>query len=518
VTARFQLEDDFLGSVYVNHVWIDDLLSPDDFQRTFYRELFSLAVRDPKMRDVFNVSVWLLSNGREEDACLLGDIGSGVLATTPDGLRAIAHAIRDDRRRRLMLTRAEDLSRAASSGNLEEVRAHHQLLGESLQDASENEDRIRCLSDIPDIMTANLASPEWICEGLIGKHWIAQWVGSPKVGKSIAMTHFAEAVARGGQFLGRSVARTPVLYVDYEMAPEYVRQRRESMGYSANPNLQWWHLSLSERPPAIMADQLLKLVEADKPLVIIDPFRYGHDAKESIPDEMAPIMQRLREIAIRGSGVVIVHHSMKADATRSRGTEAIDGGCDVVIVQEKDSGGFIKISCRRPRYTAPWSITARLDEESLTLVVTDSPSFEIRGELIERITKTIEQYPGLTRNALARKTGIRRDTISRIQERSQPWITKSGPNRATFFFLKPGGTVEQVGQGGSGTHSRVGPVAHTSLEVCHGATSKPIAENIGSKSESDAEPVGENNKAADSLEILFLAQAGGPSETMEKSA
>jgi hypothetical protein len=429
--------------------------------RTVFREIVQLRERRERA-DLATVIISLLAAKliQGDDAPVISGWGehlSGV-PLSPAALKKMVDCLLQSHARRELLrlgnNRAADLTTP-----LDEILRQQKETAEGLQKlvgGDDAEQRILRLADIPDLMLMErFGEPEWLIDGIIGEHWIVCWMGAPKSGKSIAMTRLSEELSRGGSFLERKCRQTSVLYIDYEMDPRYVRQRRELMGYGPNPNLYWWHNGLPECPPGILDDRLIKLVEREKPLVIFDPFRYAHDQEENESDAMTPVMKRLREFARLGAGCIFVHHSTKADKKVGRGSGTIEAGFDLQVVQEV-KGGLVVMTCDKPRYSAPWSVTARLDEDTLNLEIAESAHLRAERGKIEKIEEAIADNPGITRNLLAEKTGMRPGTITSLQKKTGRWSVKPGPRSSNCFYLKTTETLEQLSPTGSGTQLGLG--------------------------------------------------------------
>jgi hypothetical protein len=222
-----------------------------------------------------------------------------------------------------------------------------------------------------------------------------------------------------------------------------------------NPNFYLWGLHLPEHPAQIMDDALLALVEQDKPLVILDPFRYGHAAKENDSDEMAVIMQRLRRIATAGAGVIVVHHATKIDKNIGRGSSAIQGGVDLEISQERGEDGLITIGCTAPRYVGAWKISARQDPDSLELSVIESPELRQHQDDINRIEQAIRENPGATQNRLIEAAKMGKARAIRLLKEGGNWTVVQVGQGRTYFPLPTGSTGSGTSSATPGTSSAV---------------------------------------------------------------
>jgi hypothetical protein len=464
IEGKFRLESAIVAGILARGIWHDSITA-DDFDNQLLREFIREAGRDETLRSYENWNVRLLGAGRIHDCEFFAmlDSDGAVPCASVEGLRAAVRELQRIRRQRKLARDAEELSDAARLGNFDDVKRLHELVGAGMEEPADTKTAITSLGDIGDMMTADLKAPSWICEGILGEKWIATWIGAPKTGKSILMTHLAEAISRGGWFLERRCQQRPVLVLDFEMDPRFVRQRRELMGYGPNPKLFWWHRGLPQRVPGIMDPALLQLIQKEQPFFIIDPFRYAHDADENDSNEMTPIMKRLNQFAALSAGGVAVHHSNKADPRSGRGSSAIFAATDIEIAQQQDGSGLITISCDRPRYVASWTVTMRLNSETLALEISDAPQLRAETAKIETLDQVIRQHPGHGINELARQTGMRRATVSSLVKTTGRWEVRDGANRSKGVYPSQVGQVEQVVPGGSRYHLEVGQVVHTPI-------------------------------------------------------
>jgi RecA-family ATPase len=98
----------------------------------------------------------------------------------------------------------------------------------------------------------------------------------PKEGKSLLALDVCAAAATGGPILGRPASEPlSVVYIDYEMTPDDLRERLERMGYRPDSHLENLHYyQLVDLPPLDSATggQVLKNIVRrwDARLVVLD--------------------------------------------------------------------------------------------------------------------------------------------------------------------------------------------------------------------------------------------------------
>ena len=168
----------------------------------------------------------------------------------------------------------------------------------------------------------------------------------------------------------------------------------------SDSNLKIWGNWLECPPPRIGDESLLEIAREVKPLVIFDPFVFGHTADENSTSEMAVVMQHLRHIAATGAAVVIVHHVSKAEGSGYRGSSSIRGACDLAVVQEQAAdSGLLTLSVAKNRFGPRFSMTVRPDYDLGTFEVADSPAFTKRQDELETIAKVIRSAQALPKTS-----------------------------------------------------------------------------------------------------------------------
>ncbi|MGB9072739.1 MAG: AAA family ATPase [Terriglobales bacterium] len=275
--------------------------------------------------------------------------------------------------------------------------------------AGASSEKIRQFDQIPDIMTMQIAPPEYLVGGMIARQTITLWTGSDGTAKTFLAQKMAIAVAVGGEFLGRRCTAAPVLYLDYENPSFAVRGRLDLMAGGPISGLKVWGTWLEQQPPQIGSELLLTIAKETKPLIIIDPFRYAHGAEENDSTEMMGVMQTLRYCAAAGGAVVILHHPAKTEGSTGRGSTAIKGAVDVAFLQEmSDESGLITLKCTKNRFGERTAVTIRPDYDEGTFEVTDSPEFAKRAADTQKLLQVITETPGLSQNAWCKQSGMRK--------------------------------------------------------------------------------------------------------------
>ena len=276
------------------------------------------------------------------------------------------------------------------------------------------------------------------------------------------------AVASGGEFLGRRCQQAPVLYLDYENPSFAVRDRLDLMtAETVIPNLYIWGTWLEQQPPQIGSDLLLSIAKEERPLIIVDPFRYSHSADENDSRAMLPVMQQLAFCKSRGSAVVVLHHPAKTEGSTGRGSSCIKGGSDIAFLQEMadpNEGGLITLKMIKNRFGETISITIRPNFDEGSFEVTDSPQFTKRTAETGRLLQIITETPGLSQNAWWKKSGMMKARfVALVKENNGTLWQEDKAGRSLNYFpsvLKTQNNSEnnRTGQRGLGCSTVLSPL------------------------------------------------------------
>jgi hypothetical protein len=197
----------------------------------------------------------------------------------------------------------------------------------------------------PALMAQIFPKQRWLVDGMICDGSLTVLAGKAKVGKSWACLQLAGAVASGVPFLGRTTARSSVLYCALEDSPRRIQRRLLKQGQS---NLQG--LDFLFTIPAItdrdgIASLWGLIITHRYEIVIVDTWAaaMGAGVDEDRSGDMAPIYNDLRHVAqVTGCAIVVVSHHGKvtnSDAVYDvRGSSSIGAAADTIIGLYKDRG------------------------------------------------------------------------------------------------------------------------------------------------------------------------------------
>lgn len=202
---------------------------------------------------------------------------------------------------------------------------------------------------------ADLDDTEWLLEPLFADGRAHALYAGAKTGKSYLVLAACAALATGRPFLGqRGGTPQDVLYVDYEMTPQDVRERLEEFGYGPSDDLSHLHYALlPSLPPLDTPEGGVALLEAAKAVkarfVVIDTMARAVGGEENDGDTFrAFYMWTGKALKQAGIGWARLDHAGK-DATKGqRGSSAKNDDVDIVIRLERvDDGQRVVATHRR---------------------------------------------------------------------------------------------------------------------------------------------------------------------------
>jgi len=162
-----------------------------------------------------------------------------------------------------------------------------------------------------ELLSIEFPEPNWVVPGLIPVGLI-NLSGRPKVGKSILMLQLAIAKGDGGLFLGRSITRGRVLYIDLENSESRMQFRAHKLKMTSKTDIQFQFGGLILNNNGI--DKLRKDIENDHlGLVIIDTFsRASRGFDQMKMGVMTSIVGDLQKIAMSNNmSIILIDHHRK---------------------------------------------------------------------------------------------------------------------------------------------------------------------------------------------------------------
>jgi hypothetical protein len=326
---------------------------------------------------------------------------------------------------------------------------------------------IRSFAEIPDILTLEVPPADYIVPALdIARGTVTLWTGADGDGKTFMAQSMGVAIATGQEFLGIRCQQTPVLYVDLENPPHVVQARMRMLAeIESIPNLRVWGIWNEHQPPRLNDATLLQIAKDTRPVVIIDPLRFFHDAKENDSTEMAAVMQSLKGLARYGCAVIVLHHPAKTEGSTGRGSSAIRGHSDLALLHSLDKdAGLITLTIDKNRNGGSnRKMTVRADFENGRFEVTDSPYLSAAREKMTFIEQIIGSNPGMSQQTIFKAVGGNKSGFLELLTKGvgSRWHTKPGPRNAKLYYLGKAVSLvpEQLETTGTGQETSSAPVS-----------------------------------------------------------
>ena len=187
------------------------------------------------------------------------------------------------------------------------------------------------------LWTNDTTDTEWLIEPLLAKGRAHALYAGAKSGKSLLLLEIAAALATGKPILNQKAQPpTNVLYIDFEMTANDIRDRLEAFGYSEQDDLTHLHYvllpSIAGLDTAEGAKTVIQAIHATgSQLVIIDTTARAVEGEENDADTMRAFY-RWSGVNMKSLGVTWIRadHAGKDTAKGQRGSSAKNDDVDVV--------------------------------------------------------------------------------------------------------------------------------------------------------------------------------------------
>ena len=212
------------------------------------------------------------------------------------------------------------------------------------------------LIDWGDFWNADLDEQEWLLEPLFARRRAHSLYAGAKTGKSYLVLAACAALATGRAFLDHPAGGpVDVLYVDYEMTLEDLRDRLSEYGYGAGDDLSHLHYALlPSLPPLDTEEGGLALLEAAQAVgaqfVVIDTLSRSVAGDENSADTMRAFYRHTGLLLKQnGIGWMRLDHAGKdgGKALGARGTSAKNDDVDIVVRLERTDAGQKLVATHR---------------------------------------------------------------------------------------------------------------------------------------------------------------------------
>jgi hypothetical protein len=198
-----------------------------------------------------------------------------------------------------------------------------------------------------DFWAKDFSDIQWLADPVIALGRAHAIFAPGGTGKSLFSLWLAAALACGKQGLdGEPLTPRRVLYLDYEMTPDDLKERLSAMGYDQTDNLTRLHYALlPSLPPADAPEggkaiaRMAQLVDAE--LVIIDTFSRAVSGDENDADTVRAFYRWTGlHLKAEGRAFLRIDHAGKDVEKGQRGTSAKNDDVDIVWQMIKADGGF----------------------------------------------------------------------------------------------------------------------------------------------------------------------------------
>ncbi len=226
--------------------------------------------------------------------------------------------------------------------------------------------------DITDGPSSELGPP--IIDGLLRAREVANFIASPKVGKTFLAISLAVAVARGGLWLGHQCTAGRVLYLDNELHL-YTLQNRIKMICTAQgipPQSLQGKLSFETFRGRMvrydgMAGYMAAIAREKFSLIIVDAhYKFAIDEENSNDAAAATYSLIDSFAAVTGAAFVLVHHASKGSQSEKSVTDVGSGAgaqsraADThIILRPHDEEGLVVMEGRCRTWPTPKPLTIK---------------------------------------------------------------------------------------------------------------------------------------------------------------
>lgn len=239
---------------------------------------------------------------------------------------------------------------------------------------------LKLLIDWPVFWEQDHTVAEWLAEPIIAEARAHAIFAPGGTGKSMLSLFLSAAIATGTPIFGHPQKPRRVLYLDYEMTPDDLAERLESMGYGPEynlSNLQYALLpdldSLDSVAGGKQVARLAELVSAD--LVVIDTFGRAVSGDENEADTVRAFYRNTGiHLKKAGRAFLRIDHAGKDVEKGQRGSSAKNDDVDIVWQLSKSGKGQYQMKTRKARMSwIPEKIDLRITDDPFTFHIAHEP-------------------------------------------------------------------------------------------------------------------------------------------------
>ena len=388
-------EEAVIGSALINPqvaVEVVALVGPDDFYKPLHAAMWAHAV--DMVAELGYVDHVVLVDRLAADGIDRGEAAEAMLkaqADVPASSRArvyagivAGHALS---RRQIMaagafteaIYKGDQIGAARARALLAEIAdtTGGSQVGRALKNAN--------LVDWTELWQHESATEEWVAWPLVPKgRGVALWAPA-KAGKSTIVLAVVAPVAAGLPILGRPNANRPVnvLYLDYEMTLDDLRERLEEFGYGPGTDFSHLHYALLPSLPPLNtpegAAELLALAKScGAELVVIDTFSRANGGSDENDATTTQAFYNHTGKLLKREGIAYLRtdHAGKDVERGQRGSSAKNDDVDVVWQLSRGDEG---VTLKRTHSRIPW-VTESLP--ILRVVGSETITYEVAGSAV----------------------------------------------------------------------------------------------------------------------------------------
>lgn len=208
------------------------------------------------------------------------------------------------------------------------------------------------------------ADPSFLVDQILPERSLSVLVGSPGIGKTFAALSMSLSICTGLPWLDHKIHTGEVIYITSE-GLNGLKLRLQA--WEAHHNVEVKNFGYITEAPQFLDEQEIKtLIEnitashLNKPaLIVIDTLArhmVGGDENSALyMGEFIANADKLRDAF--DCAVIIVHHTGKRKNNTSfseRGSSALRGAADTMLLMDKDKNGVVKICCEKQKDSEPF--------------------------------------------------------------------------------------------------------------------------------------------------------------------
>lgn len=342
-------------------------VGPDDFYKPIHKTLWTEVARlvaELGYVDPIQLVEMMVAAGEERGAASAAVMQAQADVPSVSRVRTYAGIVADHAARRRQILLAGQLTDALFTGDaMVAAQVRTKLIdladttgatkvGRALRNAN--------LVDWSEFWDHETATEEWVAWPLAPKgRAVALWAPA-KAGKSTVVLAVGAAVATGSPILGRPNGNRPVhiLYLDYEMTLDDLRERLEELGYGPGTDFSHLHYALlPSLPPLNTAEGAAELLDLAKScgaeLVVIDTFSRANGVADENDARTTQDFYNFTGKTLKREGIAYLRtdHAGKDVERGMRGSSAKNDDVDVVWQLTRSDDGVV---LKRTHSRIPW--------------------------------------------------------------------------------------------------------------------------------------------------------------------